>query len=274
VRRKARPSIRHWEFGNAFRALVGQARCLSHQYSGLESSLAFSDPGMHQPIYELDNLSPLRANCLSFYGENRVGSSSHIMTTFAMTKKIAKISRNPAEYPILGILFQGPIHGYDICRVLGDGIGSIWRLGKSQVYALLMRLERQGLVIHERVGQDNLPAKNIFSLTEQGEDVFNQWVDQPIPHMRDMRLEFLTKLWFARQIGSEMETSLIDAQLDVCREKAEGLKKLKGACRTEIEALSADFRLDTVEATISWLERLLNHTARRPSRSKETQRER
>jgi PadR family transcriptional regulator, regulatory protein AphA len=191
-----------------------------------------------------------------------------------MTRKITKKSRNPAEYPILGVLSRGPIHGYDLCRVLGDGIGSIWRLGKSQVYALLMRLEREGLVIHERVGQDNLPAKNIFSLTKQGEEVFSQWLNQPVLHVRDMRLEFLTKLWFARQVDLQMEKELIEAQLAVCREKADALKELKCGCRTEIDVLSADFRLNTVEATISWLERLLNHAARRPSRSKETQRER
>lgn len=167
-----------------------------------------------------------------------------------MTKK----SRNPAEYPILGILSRGPIHGYDICRVLVDGIGSIWRLGKSQVYALLMRLEREELVVHERVGQDNLPAKNIFSLTEQGEEVFGQWLNQPVLHVRDMRLEFLTKLWFARQVDLKMEEVLIEAQLVVCIEKAEGLKELKSACRTEIEALSAGLRLNMVEAAISWLE--------------------
>ncbi len=69
-----------------------------------------------------------------------------------------------------------------------------------------------------------------------------------------MRLEFLTKLWFARQVDLKMEEELIEAQLVVCREKAEGLRGLKSTCRTEIEALSADFRLNTVEAAILWLE--------------------
>lgn len=196
----------------------------------------------------------LRPNCLSFFGQDVVVFDSHGVTTITMTKKTTKTSRNPAEYPILGVLYRGPIHGYDICRVLGDGIGSIWRLGKSQVYALLMRLEREGLVIHERVGQDNLPAKNIFSLTEQGADVFGQWLNLPVLHVRDMRLEFLTKLWFARQVDLQMEKKLIEAQLAMCREKAGALEKLKRSRRNEIDGLSAGFRLNMVQAAISWLE--------------------
>jgi PadR family transcriptional regulator, regulatory protein AphA len=168
--------------------------------------------------------------------------------------------RNPAEYPVLGILLGGPLHGYEMCRRLGDGIGSTWRLGKSQIYALLAKLEREGLVIHERLGQDNLPAKNIFSLTPEGGEVIKEWLEQPKPvhHFRDMRLEFLTKLWFARQTSPDRERLLIEKQLDVCREKAKVLGRLKESCGNQVEALSIDFRVTVIKATVSWLEGLLD----------------
>ena len=165
-------------------------------------------------------------------------------------------TRNPAEYPVLGILLGGPLHGYDMCRRLGEGIGSIWRLGKSQVYALLAKLEREGFVMHERVGQENLPAKNIFSLTPEGHELFKQWATTPVPHTRDMRLEFLTKLWFAQKLSPESEKDLINEQLYACREKVRKLRIARNACRTEIEARSLEFRLVTTEAVISWLEGL------------------
>jgi PadR family transcriptional regulator, regulatory protein AphA len=183
-------------------------------------------------------------------------------------------SRKPAEYPVLGILALGEAHGYDICRRLSEEVGSIWRLGKSQVYALLMRLERDGLVVHERVGQENLPAKNIFSVTPMGEEVFKEWVRTPVHHVRDMRLEFLTKLWFAQQLGSESERNLIEAQLAVCQEKVTRLESMRGSCRTPIEYRSAEFRLAMIEVAISWLKRLLDNPLRTPGRSKETRSER
>jgi PadR family transcriptional regulator AphA len=182
---------------------------------------------------------------------------SHIMTSRNLNNFRAETSRNPAEYPVLGILALGEAHGYDICRRLHKGIGPIWKLGKSQVYALLNRLELDGLVVHERVGQQNLPARNIFSITPKGEEVFREWVDAPVDHVRDMRLEFLTKLWFARQGDPDHERTLIEHQLAVCGEKMKRLEALKASCSTEIESRSIGFRLTIVHAAVSWLEELL-----------------
>ncbi|HMK35721.1 MAG TPA: PadR family transcriptional regulator [Desulfomonilaceae bacterium] len=174
-----------------------------------------------------------------------------------MPKRQTQRSRNPAEYPVLGMLASGPAHGYDICRNLQSELGAVWTLGRSQVYALLARLERDGLVVHERVGQENLPAKNIFSITRDGHAVFRHWAGTPVVHVRNMRLEFLTKLWFAQKRDAESEKSLIAEQLKVCREKERRLATLSSRCTTQTECRSMDFRRTMIEAAISWLENLL-----------------
>jgi len=179
------------------------------------------------------------------------------MTSQPQANPRSKSIRNPAEYPVLGILLGGPLHGYEMCRRLGEGIGSVWRLGKSQIYALLAKLEREGLVIHERVGQDNLPAKNSFSLTPKGTQVVKKWLEHPVDNFRDMRLEFVTKLWFVRQTFPDRERFLIENQLGVCREKAKAFEGIKESCGNQVEALSIDFRVTVIKATVSWLEGLL-----------------
>jgi DNA-binding PadR family transcriptional regulator len=165
--------------------------------------------------------------------------------------------RNPAEYPVLGILNLGHAHGYDICRRLREGIGCVWRLGKSQVYALLARMEREGLLTHERVGQENLPARNIFTLTPKGREVFREWLETPVRHIRDFRLEFLTKLWFARNLGPNCEKDLINRQLLACREKVRAIEEMRAASSTAIESHSVAFKLAIIQAAIGWLEGLL-----------------
>jgi len=189
---------------------------------------------------------------------------SHTMTSLYLNIIKAEISRNPAEYPVLGILALGEAHGYDICRRLHKGISPVWKLGKSQVYALLARLERDGLVAHERVGQENLPARNIFSITPTGQEVFGEWLNAPVNHVRDMRLEFLTKLWFARQADPDHERTLIEHQLAVCGEKVKRLEDLEASCSTEIESRSIGFRLTIVRAAVSWLEELLVQAEQQP----------
>ncbi len=60
---------------------------------------------------------------------------SHAVTTITMTKTTTKTSRNPAEYPILGVLSRGPIHGYDINRVLVTESGrfGVWAKARSML---------------------------------------------------------------------------------------------------------------------------------------------
>lgn len=155
------------------------------------------------------------------------------------------------------MLSRGPLHGYEICRNLQEGIGAIWRLRKSHVYALLVRLEREGLVVHERVEQETLPAKKVFMLTVSGEDVFKKWLEEPVVHIRDIRLELPAKLWFSRQSDRACERRLVERQLAVCRENVRGLEHAKRSSRNQVEAMSIDFRLAITKGVISWLEGLL-----------------
>lgn len=178
------------------------------------------------------------------------------MTSHKMNSFEDHTPRNPAEYPILGILTFGPAHGYDVWRRLTEGIGSIWKLGRSHIYALLIRLERDGLVVHERIGQENLPARNTFRVTTKGREVFTKWFESPVRHVRDLRLEFLTKLWFAQQVGSECERRVVECQLSACREKVQRLEAFRASSRSSIERRSLEFRLTILGAAFSWLQRL------------------
>lgn len=163
--------------------------------------------------------------------------------------------RNPAEYIVLGGLAQGPVHGYDLFKSLSESLGSVWSLGMSQVYALLGRLEAEGLVSHQRISQGVRPDRKTFQLTEAGRDIFERWVETPVPHIRDIRLQFLAKLHFARLEGQEAETRLRRAQERVCRDKVEALARGGREAGSAIERQACQLRLAMVEAVLAWLER-------------------
>ena len=165
--------------------------------------------------------------------------------------------RNPADFPVLGVLSLGPAHGYDLCRELRDRLGEIWRLPTSRIYALLARLEKDGLVRHERIDQESRPAKKVFSITYLGRDIFLEWVRSPVTNERDIRLEFLGKLYFAGLDSPAAAAELISAQLSVCRITAKRLKVGRRACKTRTEYAAWDYRLAMVAATAAWLTKLL-----------------
>jgi PadR family transcriptional regulator AphA len=52
------------------------------------------------------------------------------------------------EHALLGLLRRGPMHAYEMHRMLlqSEALGLVWRLKQSQLYALLGRLEEAGYV--------------------------------------------------------------------------------------------------------------------------------
>ena len=47
---------------------------------------------------------------------------------------------------LLGLLIQQPRHGYELYQEFNRGLGRVWRMGKSKLYAQLKVLETRGLV--------------------------------------------------------------------------------------------------------------------------------
>ena len=96
-----------------------------------------------------------------------------------LNKADNKKERNPADFPLLGVLSLGPAHGYDLCAELRERLGQIWILRTSHIYALLTGLEKDGLVSHERIDQENRPAKKVFRITSEGRKLFSTMDDVP-----------------------------------------------------------------------------------------------
>ena len=185
-----------------------------------------------------------------------LGGYIHIMNIHSKNISAPKQDRNPAEFAVLGALGKGPAHGYDIYQYLSNNLGPIWTLGLSQVYALLSRLEQEELVTHQRHEQEKRPDRKIFTLTPKGIKIFKNWVRQPVPHVRDLRLEFLCKLHFARARGRGAETRLIKAQMAVLEEKCQGMHSKTKSVDGFMEIQALRFRLSQTEAAVAWLKGL------------------
>jgi PadR family transcriptional regulator AphA len=162
------------------------------------------------------------------------------------------------EYALLGFLNERPMHGYDIYRELHrpDGIGVVWRITRSQLYTLLVKLEEQGYVTVSLEPQENRPTRRIFHLTRSGSAAFASWVAAPVDRPRDIRLEFLIKMYFARREGGEAVFQLVRAQRMRCLEWLTDYVARAEACRTTcpFEWLVWQFRIGQVEAQLKWLE--------------------
>jgi len=157
------------------------------------------------------------------------------------------------ENALLGILMTGPKHGYELHAYMSARMNEFWQLSMSQVYALLKRLEREGCIISKQEWQESRPAKKIFSLTQTGKRRFLSWVQSPVQHVRDLRIEFMAKLFFIRELHLRQGDSLIDRQIEVLQKKLGGIEGSKEKIPDGFESLLFSFKTAQTSAVLKWL---------------------
>ncbi|HEY7358259.1 MAG TPA: PadR family transcriptional regulator [Ktedonobacterales bacterium] len=192
----------------------------------------------------------------------------------------------PAEYALLGLLWDGPQHGYELHRAFAadQELGAICRLEQSQLYAFLKKLEHLGYLESTLEPQEGRPPRRVVGLTRAGRNTFRQWIEAPAPRPREVRLLFLLKLYFARAFGAETILTLITRQIEVCQvflEKLQdappaavgerGHETLPAAALQDFRVIVHQSRIRQIEATIGWLAELQTQAqaiALTPSREK------
>ena len=102
------------------------------------------------------------------------------------------------ELAVLGLLaWSGEASGYELHKRAEGSVGFIWAPARSQLYAVLKRLEGAGLVSGRHVEQSDRPDKRTFTLTDSGMATLRDWLDEVEPIEPEDRDGVLLKLFFA-----------------------------------------------------------------------------
>jgi DNA-binding PadR family transcriptional regulator len=180
------------------------------------------------------------------------------------------VPKMPGEHALLGLLASsegGSGHGYDLARHFGpeEPLGNVMRLEPGMVYHQLKKIERMGWVSVVPDSPDARPARRTFRLTESGRAELWRWLAEPVAHTREIRLEFLVKLYFALILDSALATRLIDEQRETCARIIESIaerlpRETLGASKhTRAQwfgEMVLDMRLAQSRAALAWLDRL------------------
>jgi len=183
-----------------------------------------------------------------------------------------KSGLTPAEYAILGLVYQRPAHGYQIAQEMApdSGLGLICPLRRSNVYFLLGNLERRGLIEVEQRRDDAYPPKTVLKATAAGRRAFETWIWQPVARLREVRLDFLLKAYFLRDAEPESVLRLLDGQVEFCRRYLGEWQALAdGAAPDSFDRVAIDAKLAAAQGTLDWLldyrRQLEEHAAGQPS---------
>lgn len=121
-------------------------------------------------------------------------------------------SLKPISYVVLGILAtRGPSTSYEMKKLVGTSISFFWTFPHAQLYREPQRLAKAGLLDQEQA-QDGR-RQRVFTITAQGREVLDAWLDTPGSYDVEIRDLALLKLFFGRLAAEPKLIALAHEQM-------------------------------------------------------------
>jgi DNA-binding PadR family transcriptional regulator len=159
---------------------------------------------------------------------------------------------------ILGLLAVRERHGYDLLDCFRDPsqLGEVWNLSTSQLYAVLKRLEAQGLTVGREVAPADAPIRTEYALTDAGRDRVDAWLHKahPSASIHRVRVEFLSRLYIARLLNIPT-LEIVARQKRVVRDKLSELTMCRETSEPGIGLLTLELVIGQLGVILQWLDR-------------------
>jgi DNA-binding PadR family transcriptional regulator len=154
---------------------------------------------------------------------------------------------------LLGILAEGPAHGYDLKQAHDERFPGAKPLAFGQVYAALARLEQDGLVeVVETVRQAG-PDRTTYAITGAGREALDRWLAATEPAGPYSADDLVRKTVTSLRLGGDA-AGFLAAQRQVHLRAMKGLLDLQAATDDAAARIVIDHAVEHLDADLRWLE--------------------
>lgn len=164
------------------------------------------------------------------------------------------------EMLFLGLLMDGPKHGYDIKRRITEELYPLVGLKIKSVYYPLQKMEESGLVAKDAGREGKFPEKFVYHITPQGRARFEQLISQSFATIERPFFNIDLSIYFLQHVDKKTARRKLRARLvflkRILRQLEKQLKLAFGSSRQLYIILEHD--RDLVLAEINSLSRLLS----------------
>lgn len=168
------------------------------------------------------------------------------------------------EFIILGLLQEGPAHGYDLeAKIKDRGIRNWTAIGFSSIYYLLKKLEVAGFIDHEQ-RIVNGKAQQVFQLTDTGQAELNRLIKIALTRTRGNRGDFSVGIsntvdWSANKIQGLLRQRIANLEEDYNNLQKTRTEKLQ-AGMPDIPAITIlfDKPLAQIQAEIDFFDQYID----------------
>ena len=187
------------------------------------------------------------------------------------------------ELPVLGLLKERAMHGYELRKQLGTMLGPFWQVSWGSLYPTLRRLAKAGAV--EKVVEP-VPAKprrsaraaagggastavspgrrkTVYRVTEIGDQMFKDMLEETVAAVDADH--FTLKLAFFRYLAPEARLSLLERRRAYLTEKLAQFRNNMREISGRIDSYTLSLQnhsMASTESDIRWIEELITEERR------------
>ena len=178
------------------------------------------------------------------------------------------------EMPVLGLLKERSMHGYELRKQLGTMLGPFWQVSWGSLYPALRRLARDGAV--EKLAEPPKPRrsrstaknprstmsggrrKNVYRITPRGEALFTEMLEESAASVDAEH--FTLKLAFFRYLEPEARLLLLERRRAYLQEKLAQFRTNLRDYKEKIDSYTLSLQhhgMASTESDIAWIEELI-----------------
>lgn len=162
------------------------------------------------------------------------------------------------DFILLGLIARQPTHAYDLYHRLKDSeeLKTLWTFRQSRLYAVLDKIEKNGLISTHIEPEPVLPSRKICTITPEGKAAFEAWLHRPVEHMNEIRSDFLGKLYFLKDRPEAERSEVIAAQTRQCEVWLTNIERKLSEHPQPDDYIHViySFRAAFIRAALEWLE--------------------
>lgn len=163
------------------------------------------------------------------------------------------------ELLFLGLLKEGPKHGYEIKRLIDVELFPFVGLKIKSIYYPLKKMEKLGLIKKDIGREGKWPEKYVYSLTAKGEKIFDHLITDSFISIERPYFNIDLALYFLQYVDKNIAIRQLRGRVLFLRRIKRELLEVRGGIKKTQEHLEIilDHDLDLVEAEINSITRLI-----------------
>jgi len=187
------------------------------------------------------------------------------------------------DFTVLGVLSEGPLHGYELRKRLTAILGPFRALSFGSLYPCLHRLMGGGLIEQldqvpraDIAGVSTKRARIVYALTAEGKEAFEAWVGDSGPDAWEDEA-FAARMAFFSRTDAQVRLRILEGRRARLEERLSALQESLDRTNARMDLYAERLQrhgIEGAEREVTWLEELIDaeRSARADRKAKKTTR--